>query len=174
MHAKATNLVVAIIFLALILAGVNGFVSGNWDVALAPIGSDASGFDRTGFGVGRAISLLEAGTLNYGGEGFLGLQGLRGPVYPILMALSFFIFGQNMWAVFLLNAFLFAGAVFVLWRISKRLFSGGWEFLPPFLLACFWEASSLVMQPSYEMFSLFMATASFASLFVYWETLQKR
>lgn len=118
---------------------------------------------------GRAKSLLTTGTFNYGGPGYFNNSD-HGPGYPITIALAFLLFGERLEAIALLNAAFFVGAIFFLWLLSRYFLAGGWEFIPPLLLALFWGAFARIALPNYELFSLFLITLSFFILFRYRET----
>lgn len=118
--------------------------------------------------VGRAKSLLTTGTFNYGGPGYFNNSD-HGPGYPTAIALAFLLFGEHPKAIVTLNLIFFAGAIFFLWLLSRYFLAGGWEFMPPLLLAMFWGAFTRAALPNYELFSLFLVTFSFFCLFRYRE-----
>lgn len=128
--------------------------------------------DRLGtYGVytGRAKSLLTTGTFNYGGPGYFNNSD-HGPGYPTAIALAFLLFGESVQAIAVLNTVFFIGAVFFLWLLSRYFLAGGWEFMPPLMLALYWGAFTRVALPNYELFSLFLIAFSFFCLFRYRET----
>ena len=158
-----------IVLIALSAAIVQAFVWESWPRLANPL-SDPDNFQTR-----RAVSLLTTGTFNFREVGFVSLQGLRGPAYPIVLAFAFLITrAATAWPVYILNALFFAGAIMFLWLFAKRFLSGLWQFLPPFMLAVFWEATSLVVVPSYEIFSLSVALGSLEALFRYRDTAQAR
>lgn len=123
--------------------------------------------------VGPALSLLRTGTFNYGGsaerDGFIGLIQ-RGPGYASTLAFFFLLFGENVFSVLLVNSLSLALAIIFLWLISKRFLPGFWQFVPPLMLALFWEVSALVWVGNYEIFTLALVTFSFLALLCYKET----
>lgn len=123
--------------------------------------------------VGPALSLVRTGTFNYGGsaehDGFVGLIQ-RGPAYASVLAFFFLLFGENVFPVLLVNGLSLALAIIFLWLISRRFLPDFWQFVPPLMLALFWEASALVWVGNYEIFTLALATFSFLAFLCYKDT----
>lgn len=75
-----------------------------------------------------AVELLEEGS-------FASFGALRTPGYPVLVAVAYFLFGVAPWPVLLLQVFMGAGAVLLLYALAKGLFSRRVALLAAFLYA---------------------------------------
>ncbi len=167
------KLFLGIVVVALISVLTSGAYWYSLSDLLAPLGENNVGHDDTESAwVGRALSLLDHGTLDDYGAGEADQKGivLRGPGYPVVLATSFLIVGKRVIGIVGANFILFAAALFCLWCISRRLLPEGWALLPSLLLALFWEPASLVWISSYEMFSLFLTTFFILTLLNYRES----
>ncbi|KKU86372.1 MAG: hypothetical protein UY14_C0002G0014 [Parcubacteria group bacterium GW2011_GWA1_47_9] len=118
--------------------------------------------------IGPALSLVRTGSLGSGGKHIGFVQ--RGPGYAVALGGAFFLLGERMVAIFLVNLFSLLLTIFFLWRISARFLSGLWQYAPPFMLALFWEASAFVWLGSYELFTMAIATFAVFSFLKYHET----
>ena len=107
--------------------------------------------------IGRAISLLETGTFNYGKEGEYIGGGQRGPVYVLLLALGFLVIGKYVGVVYGLNFLLFLLSVGGLWMIARKFFTGWLYYLPPLFLALYAGTASRVWSARNEALILFLA-----------------
>src|SRR3989344_3999980 len=118
--------------------------------------------------IGPALSLVRTGSLGSGGKHIGFVQ--RGPGYAVALGGAFFLLGERMVAIFLVNLFSLLLTIFFLWRISARFLSGLWQYAPPFMLALFWEASAFVWLGSYELFTMAIATFAVFSFLKYHAT----
>src|SRR3989338_6308503 len=118
--------------------------------------------------IGPALSLVRTGSLGSVGKHIGFVQ--RGPGYAVALGGAFFLLGERMVAIFLVNLFSLLLTIFFLWRISARFLSGLWQYAPPFMLALFWEASAFVWLGSYELFTMAIATFAVFSFLKYHET----
>ncbi len=108
--------------------------------------------------VGTAINLLIHGSF-YGGHSnpFFGLVP-RSPVYSLLVAVSFVIFGVSANSIWILNALCFVSSVLLLYAISRRFLDSYWAALPPLFLSLFWGAAEYIWIINTETFTLFSVT----------------
>lgn len=171
---QSQYIIAGILCLALLAVLVSGALQGALRQPFESLetATNETIFSRGTF-VGPALSLLRTGTFNYGGsaehEGFVGLIQ-RGPAYASVLAFFFLLFGENVFPVLFVNFVSLVLAIIFLWLISRRFLPGFWQFLPPLMLALFWEVSALVWVGNYEMFSLALATFSFFTFFHYKDT----
>ena len=125
-------------------------------------------FNTSGGFVGVGLSVAKTGTFNNRGEGFVG-RGLRGPGYVSFLALSFLIFGEYTWSVYLINFIFLAIALYLLWRISQYYVSGYFVFVPSLMLALY-PLSAQQVYGGYEPFTIFLLTLSLFALLKYSST----
>lgn len=80
----------------------------------------------------------------------------RAPGYPIFLAIVFSIFGKSILALFVVQAFLYAISIILLWRISGFFLQQYWRVIPSLLLACSWFVALHVTTIIPELYSLFL------------------
>jgi|GEM_PF-2248489 len=120
--------------------------------------------------VGPALNLVKTGSFSKEGK-HVGLVQ-RGPGYATLLAAAFFVFGEYVAVVFLINFFALLASLFLLWRISIRFLPGLWQFAPSCMLALFWGATVYVWIGNYELFTLCLVTATILCAIKYSESSQ--
>lgn len=161
-----------IIFIAaagvITISFVNGQVFSFMQQIRSPVVETASVSVEKGAS-GMAISLLETGTYNYNGPGFLG-GGQRGPIHPLLVALTFLVFGEYIGSFYIVNFLLLSLAIILLWGVSRYYLERYWAFFPPVMLAVFPSALRYVASYNYEIFTLFLVLSSVFSFLKYRDT----
>lgn len=104
--------------------------------------------------VGSAASILETGTFNYGQDGTYIGQARKDPVYPLVLAAVFRVFGSRVWVLYAINFVFLALAVFFTWKIATHFLPGDWPFIPTALVALYSGAVSQVWVPNSEAVAL--------------------
>lgn len=81
----------------------------------------------------RALSLIHTGSL-----GEEQAQFRRPPAYPLFLAAVYWAFGEHIIAVWVVQMFLFALSLILIWRISVFFLEGWHALLPPFFTGTYW------------------------------------
>src|SRR3989344_3245073 len=160
-----SGIVVLALVVALVVALETGAISDIFTpIAKATTGSASPQHSQ----VREAVSFLNTGTFNNGGPGYTGMQ--RGPVYPLVLAAVFSLFGLYVGAIHIINFLFLALAIVFLWRLSKQYFKGGWEFIPPLALVLVGRATARVWVASYETLTLFLSILAIFAFLEYRST----
>jgi len=104
--------------------------------------------------VGSAVSILETRTFNFGQEGAYIGQARKDPVYPLILAAAFRVFGSRVWVLYAVNLIFLAVAVFLTWKVASHLLPGDWPFIPTAIVALYPGAVSQVWVPNSEAVAL--------------------
>lgn len=117
--------------------------------------------------IGSAMNFTRTLTFNGGERGVYIGQSRKDPIYPLILAPFFLLFGNYVWVIYLVNFLLFFTAIILLWFISKEYLSTPWYILPVFLFAVFPGAISQVWVPNVETTALVTVMLFFFSFLRY-------
>lgn len=115
-----------------------------------------------------AITMLE--TYSLSDKQFLFTEPYRkSPGYPLILAITYALFGKNLVAVWILHVVLWIASIFLIASISAFFITGRLRFVPVIALACYWGAATLVFNINSDLFALFLSL-----LFVWSSLMYKR
>ena len=138
-----------IIFLGLLTSTVLGFLNGGF------VDKGLISFNKI------ALSILH--DFSFHDEDMLFPAFFRRPPgYPVVLSLSYLIFGERYFSVVVLNMILWLFGITLFWRISRHFLRGYSALLPPLMLSLFWGAATYVFSTNSDLFALF-----FTILFVW-------
>lgn len=120
--------------------------------------------------VGSAVSILETRTFNYGQQGTYIGQARKDPVYPLILAAAFRVFGSRVWVLYAVNFVFLAVALFLTLKAASHLLPGYWPFVPMAILSLYPGAVSQVWVPNSEAISLAVFLFFIVQFFSYRDT----
>lgn len=98
----------------------------------------------------------------------------RPPGYPILIAFSFLVFGEHLWAIWILHILFFLASITFLWRISARFLEKKRALLTPLFFVGWWGSLTQVFIVNVEIAAWVLLLGAFWSFIRYYEKQQMR